>query len=596
MPYSLHSNQQNNRLYLAAALCTTLSACANLPAPMPPSTQHISIPEAAPASAIPPLSVTTPLPPPPQPGKAAERYSIVVNNVLAQEILFALARDAKLNIEIHPGITGTVTMNLIDRTLPEILDAIARQVDMRYELNGGSLAIMPDTPFLKSYQIEYPNIARNAKNSINMSTSIAVIGKGQGIGGGSNGSTSNIDNISDNRFWETLTENIKDLLRETDKKLPEGSSETVTEQNNQQQITPQTGTTATDATGKKSALATLPAQIQSQNTSRARRVTYREAAYVIANPETGLISVRATARQHATVREFIDKVMNNARRQILLEATIVEVTLSSQYQQGINWSLLSNIGLSLIQTSVVPPVTATVQTTGILRFTNPGTGKFNLSGAIQFLETFGKLHVLSSPKLSVLNNQTGLVKAVDEHVYFTIEVTAGTTTGTTITAPTYTTTIHTVPVGVMMYVTPQIGGDAEVTLNLRPTITRILGYMPDPNPVLALNTTQNLIPQIQTREMESILRVRDGEIAVLGGLMQDERAGDSSQVPILGRIPGLGELFKSRNDNNRKTELVIFLRPIILNTESQYDVVHQFKNPVATSEWQQSRLQPGVKP
>ena len=200
--------------------------------------------------------------------------------------------------------------------------------------------------------------------------------------------------------------------------------------------------------------------------------------------------MRATARQHATVREFIDKVMNNARRQILLEATIVEVTLSSQYQQGINWSLLSNIGLSLIQTSVVPPVTATVQTTGILRFTNPGTGKFNLSGAIQFLETFGKLHVLSSPKLSVLNNQTGLVKAVDEHVYFTIEVTAGTTTGTTITAPTYTTTIHTVPVGVMMYVTPQIGGDAEVTLNLRPTITRILGYMPDPNPVLALNTTQ----------------------------------------------------------------------------------------------------------
>ena len=594
-------NENRNRLpfHILTALCVSLSACAHLPKAMPPSEQHISIPEAAPASTIPPLSVTAPLPPPPQPGKAAERYSIVVNNVLAQEILFALARDAKLNIEIHPGITGTVTMNLIDRTLPEILDAIARQVDMRYELNGGNLAILPDSPFLKNYQIEYPNVARNAKNGINMSTSIAVIGKGQGASGsGSNGSNSSIDNVSDNQFWATLTENIKDLLRETDKKLPEGTSETLTEQNTQQQITPQTGTTATDATGKKSALATLPAQIQSQNTSRARRVTYREAAYVIANPEAGLISVRATARQHATIREFIDKIMNNARRQVLIEATIVEVTLSDQYQQGINWSLLTNFGLSLTQVAVPQVITTPVSTVGTLSFVNPGNGKANLSGLVQLLENFGKLHVLSSPKLSVLNNQTGLVKVVDESVYFTVEATAGTTTGTTITAPTYTTTVHTVPVGFMMYVTPQIGVDTEVTLNLRPTITRILSYANDPNPALTNPVTGvrtiNQIPQIQTREMESILRVRDGEIAVLGGLMQDERRGDTSQIPGLGSIPGLGELFKSRNDTNRKTELVIFLRPVILNTESQYDAIHRFKNPATTAEWQPSRQE--VKP
>jgi general secretion pathway protein D len=517
----------------------------------------------------------------------------VVNNVLAQEILFALAKDAKLNIEIHPGISGTVTMNLIDRTLPEILDAIARQVDMRYELNGGNLAIMPDSPFLKSYQIEYPNVARNAKNSINMSTSIAVIGKSQGASGGSNGSTSNIDNISNNDFWGTLTENIKDLLRETDKKLPEGASETVTEQNNQQQITPQTGTTATDVTGKKSAIATLPAQIQSQNTSRARRVTYREAAYVIANPETGIISVRATSRQHAYVREFIDKVMNNAHRQVLIEATLVEVTLSDQYQQGIDWSLARTLGLSLTQTSPVGALAAM----GTISYTNNGAarGMFDLTGSIKLLETFGKLHVLSSPKLSVLNNQTGLVKVVDESVYFTIDVTQGTygVNNTPLTLPTYTSTIHTIPVGFMMYITPQIGADSEVTLNLRPTITRILSYAKDPNPALinqatpALSVT-NLIPQIQTREMESILRIRNGDIAVLGGLMQDTRSGNTSQIPGLASILGLGELFKARTDTNTKTELVIFLRPVILNPESQYNVVHQFKDPVSDKEWQQN--------
>ncbi len=594
----MHLSQNSNKCSrMLIALCIPLMACSHLPKSLPPSDQHITLPPAPAPGVIPPLSDAAPLPPPPMKTKPAERYSVVVNGVLAQEILFALARDAKLNIEIHPNITGTVTMNLIQRTLPEILDAIARQVDMRYELKGSNLTIMPDSPYLKNYQVEYPNVTRDAKNSINMSTSIAVIGKGQGSSGGSNGSSSNIDNIANNRFWETLTENIKDLLRETDKKLPEGSSETVTEQSNQQQITPQSGTTATDAGGKKSALATLPAQIQSQNTSRARRVTYREAAYVIANPETGVIAVRATSRQHASVREFIDKVISNARRQVLIEATIVEVSLSNQYQQGIDWALLRTLGLSLQQIS---PAAATAAM-GTISYTNNGAarGMFDLSGSIKLLETFGKLHVLSSPKLSVLNNQTSLLKVVDESVYFTIEVTAGTynqTTGGLITAPTYTTTVHTVPVGFMMYVTPQIGADAEVTLNLRPTITRILSYANDPNPALAQYNIVNRIPQIQTREMESILRVRNGDIAVLGGLMQDTRNGSTSQIPGLGSAPGLGELFKSRNDSNGKSELVIFMRPVILNQASQFDIVRQFKDPAATPEWQKATTQAEVQP
>lgn len=578
---------------LLAALCISLSACTHLPKAIAPSDQHITLPRSTTPGIIPPLADIAPLPPPPKVTRAAERYSIVVNNVLAQEILFALARDAKLNIEIHPSITGTVTMNLLDRTLPEILDAIARQVDMRYELNGANLAIMPDNPFLKSYQIEYPNVARDAKNSINMSTSIAVIGKSEG-GGGSNGSSSNIDNISKNDFWKTLTENIKDLLRETDKQLPEGVNET-------EQYNPQPA--ASQPAAGQSAVSALPAQIQPQNTSRARRVTYREAAFVIANPETGIISVRATSRQHATVREFIDKVINNARRQVLIEATIVEVSLSNQYQQGIDWSLLTNFGLSITQVAATQLVTSPVATIGTIRFNNPGTGKANLSGLVQLLENFGKLHVLSSPKLSVLNNQTGLVKVVNETVYFTVDVTlaAPVAVGTTPGRDTFVSNIHTVPVGFMMYVTPQIGADSEITLNLRPTITRIRGYATDPVSALIAASTgitipPNLIPQIQTREIESILRVRNGDIAVLGGLMQDERQGDTSQIPGIGGLPGLGELFKARNDTNTKTELVIFLRPIILNQESQYDVVRQFKNPTATAEWQQSARQTGGTP
>jgi general secretion pathway protein D len=150
----------------------------------------------------------------------------------------------------------------------------------------------------------------------------------------------------------------------------------------------------------------------------------------------------------------------------------------------------------------------------------------------------------------------------------------------------------------MMYVTPQIGGDSEITLNLRPTITRILSYANDPNPVLAQNNPPilNRIPQIQTREMESIMRVRNGDIAVLGGLMQDTRAGDTNQIPGLGSIPGLGELFKARTDKNTKSELVVFLRPVILNQESQFDLVRQFKDPASTPEWQKTIQKTEVKP
>jgi MSHA biogenesis protein MshL len=565
---------------LIIASCLFLGACTDLPQAIPTSTLHIApgAPEAS--DDIPPLVNTSPLPNPPQAVSSAERYSVVVNNVLAQEILFALARDAKLNIEIHPGITGTVTMNLIDCTLPEILDAISRQVDMRYEMDGRNLSIMPDTPYLKTYRIEYPNVARDAKNSINMSTNIAVIGKSEGAAAGSNGANSTIANLSNNDFWKTLTENIKDLLRETDKKLPEGSSETVTEQNNQQQVTP------LGSEPKKRQPAALPAQIQSQNTSRARRVTYREAASVIANPEAGIISVRATSRQQASVRRFIDKVLANARRQVFIEATIVEVELSDQYQQGINWSLLRALGLSLQQTSTVPPPVSPVTALGTISYANPGKlGSFSLNGSIQLLENFGKTHVLSSPTLSVLNNQTSLLKVVDELVYFTIDVTQGSysTAGALLTSPTYTSTIHTVPIGFMMYVTPEVGGDEEVTLNLRPTITRILGYVPDPNPALinpvnpALSVS-NLIPEIQTREMESILMVHNGDIAVLGGLMQDTSSGNTGQIPGISRMPALGELFKARNDTNRKTELVVFLRPVILNQGSQTELIRNFRS------------------
>jgi len=173
-----------------------------------------------------------PLPRPKATGKT-ETYSVVVNNVKVHDLLFALARDARLNVDIHPGISGNVTLNAIDQTLPQLLNRIARQVDMRFELDGPNLAVMPDSPYLRHYKIDYVNMSRDVTGTVSTNTQISTsaLSATAATSGGSNTSRIQIENKSRNRFWESLEKNLKDLLYETDKIFPEGSTETVTELN-----------------------------------------------------------------------------------------------------------------------------------------------------------------------------------------------------------------------------------------------------------------------------------------------------------------------------------------------------------------------------
>ena len=468
---------------------------------------------------------------------------MVMQNVNVQDLLFALARDAKLNIDIHPAITGVVTMNVRDQTMVEILERVARQVDLRYELQGNNLSILPDTPYLKNYRVEYPNIQRDASTSISTSTNVASTGTAPGGasgGSGSNASTSVISNTANNRFWETLIANVRDLLRETDKVVPQASAlggdaapasaapatpiAPLAATVGAQAGAPAAGASAARAATPVAAAATVPVA------AAPMRSQFREAASVIASPETGNISVRATQSQHARVGEFLDRVMRSARRQVLIEATIVEVDLSSRFQQGIDWSLVRAGGTSTDPGITIRPTgpASGLQTgglvSGLLKLTRTDYDVFDgrdLTTMLTMLESFGTLRVLSSPKVSVLNNQSSVLKVVDNKVYFTIEVTPGTaaSVGVAATPATYSTTINTVPIGFLMSVTPQVSESGEVTLNLRPTISRITGYASDPNPVLAQNALTNLIPEVQTREMESVMRVQSGGVAMLGGLM-----------------------------------------------------------------------------
>ncbi len=511
-----------------------------------------------------------------------------MQNVDVQELLFALARDARVNIDIHPSISGTVTMNVRDQTLTEVLDRVARQVDMRYELQGNSLSILPDGPYLKSYRIDYPNIQRNSSNVISTSTKIASSGaapSSDAASSGSNSSTAEIGTKSNNNFWDTLVGNVRDMLRETDKVLPDTSTAGAGGGGGAAELAAPTAATGAQggSAGASNASGAGAGKAQSS------RTVFREAAAVMANPEAGYISVRATQLQHRKVADFLDRVMQSARRQVLIEATIVEVDLSNRYQQGIDWSLIKPGGTAFDSSFSVRPAgpSAGLQTGGLvstltsLTLTGPSIFKgYDLTGMLNMLESFGTLRVLSSPKISVLNNQSSVLKVVDNKVYFTLSVTPGTpaSAGVAAVAATYNTTISTVPIGLLMSVTPQISESGEVILNLRPTISRITGYAYDPSPALALAGVSNRIPEVQTREMESVLRVQSGGIAILGGLMQDSRNNNSDEVPLLNRLPGLGNLFKYRDEASKKTELVIFLRPTVLQDGSADADIQKFRS------------------
>ena len=541
----------------------------------------------------------------PKAAAKAESYSVSVRNIAVQDLLFALARDAKINVDIHPGINGIVTINAIDQTLQQILTRIAKQVDMRWELDGPNLVVMQDSPFLRNYKVDYVNMSRDVSGTVSINTQIAststsASGGAASSGGGNNSSTS-VKSSAQNNFWQSLEKNLKDILRESDKILPEGSSETVIERSDQQATTGTGvagGASSSRAGNQTTSLAASPnpASLQQQGTTVVKRTTFREAASIIVNPEAGVVVVRATARQHEKVQEYLDLVLMNARRQVIIEATIAEVNLSDRYQQGINWQSLRSLrpgapqaGFSIAQNQTGLPVpdpfaaaagsfTAPTPFSFLLNYVAPGMG---ISSTLSLLETFGKVKVLSSPKISVLNNQTAMLKVVNNVVYFLIK--NDSTTTTTGTTNNFTSTPQSVSVGLVMSVTPQISENGSILLNVRPTISSLQGAgKTDPTPGLAV---PNVVPEIQTREMESMLRLSDGEVAVMGGLMEDRVNYTSNEIPGLGGLPGIGNFFRNRDDTSTKTELVIFLKPTIIRDPSINGDYRSFANQLPGKEF-----------
>ncbi len=353
------------RRALIIVLLSMLGACASMSEPISRE-GHL---QAAPAGArlIPAPVNDNPILSPPQPVPEIETFNISVTDVPVQELLFSLSRDAKLNVDIHPGVQGRVTLNVVEQTFPQILKRISNQVDLSYVLDGPNLIIAPDLPYLQSYRVDYVNMSRDNISSVNVATQIATTGAAAVANtaggsssnissGGNNNSLTRVSSISNNRFWETLRQNIQAILGE-DRDSDKSSS-------------------------------------------------------VIVNAESSLLTVRANSRQQDQIQRYLDQVLVNAQRQVLIEATVVEVELNDDYQLGVDWSLLTDGKDGLSFTQSLLGANLTDPPFSLLEFTNIDGKYGDISAAVRSLQVFGDVKVLSSPKIMAINNQTALLSTI----------------------------------------------------------------------------------------------------------------------------------------------------------------------------------------
>jgi len=448
---------------------------------------------------------------------ARHRVSVDAARVPLDSLLFLLAREAALELHPHALFDTPITYRADDRPLAEVLDQLAAQSAFAWRIDGDRLVVRTPAAYADSYPVDYLNVERTTRGRVGLATRVGTLNSGgQGGMGGDGGAIANssdtlIENVSEHRFWASLATDLDSLL-------------------------------ADEASG--GARASL-------------------------NRDAGLVTVFASPGLHATVRTHLERVQRLARRQVLIEASVVEVSLSDRYEAGIDWQVLAN-GINGLSAAQVFGGLPGVNADSVARLAPPAAlvglvheGSAGSVGAtLSLLERFGKVRILSRPRIIALNNQSSVLKVVDNRVYFTVNVERRFDDDRE--EITTESEIHTVPVGLVMNVTPQIGADDEVMLNVRPTLSRILGFVDDPNPELALADVRNGVPEIQVRELESMLSVASGDVAIIGGLMQDATRDDDLGVPGLSRLPLVGRLFSRTARTRERSELLIVLRPTVL--------------------------------
>lgn len=534
-----------------------------------------------------PLSVTVDKAPPPvpqlaeilaapRPPKIGETQLVsisVTDDVPLKDVLLELAKLADVDIELDAGIAGGISFIAKEKPFNEVVDRIANLANLRYSMKNGVLRVERDTPFIKSYAVDFLNLDRESESTVNLSTNVlstSVSGSSGGSSGSASGvttgSTSKVSAKTKGDFWDSLKTGLDQII--SYQPAQRVSSSTLQADADTSMLTgaAQGGGAAAPAAAAQ-AIAT-PAE-PAGGTGNTKQYTL--------NRQAGILTFNGTSKQQELVETLLDKLKSNSSAQVLIEAKILEVDLNEQYKTGINWSAVGNqvggagtfntVGNALTTASDVASISVT---------------KGDFSALLSAVETFGTTRTLSSPRLHAINNQPSTLTFATNKVYFQLKIdkTSSTTSSssTAITDTTVSSTLQTVPVGIMMSIMPSIDLEHnEVTLSVRPTLSSTSGEgVADPAVVFAakeadITDVQNIIPEIQVRELDSTVRMKSGETMVIGGLMQQTAENSDKGVPFVSRVPLFGNLFKdvSRNSNNK--ELVLLIKATIIGNNSSLD-------------------------
>ena len=457
---------------------------------------------------------------------AEKRLQIAASGVAAEQFFAAIVEDSPYSIAIHSDVSGAITLNLKDVTIDETLDVVGSLYGYDIRRQGRVIQVYPAGIRTETIPLNYLYVKRIG----NSSTSINSGGVSENDPNSSSNSSNNNQNSSSNNSNNGSNRNSQN-----------GSSGINISTENESDFWTELKETLTALVGSESGRS------------------------VIISPQAGLVTIRALPSEIAAVKRFITTTEEHLRRQVIIEAKIMEVTLNDDYQQGVKWEqVLSHIESTDIGFSTSGGIAGNVISSAIGGTTSLSFLNKDFSGVIELLSTQGNVQVLSSPRITATNNQKAIIKVGNDE-YFVTDVSSTTTTGTSTTT---TPEIDLTPFfsGIALDVTPQIDANGEVILHIHPSVT----LTAEQTKTIKLSDQDIVLPLAQSsvRESDTIIRAKSGEIVVIGGLIETRKTDLESKTPFLGDIPVFGELFKSKSESVQKKELVILLKPIVIGHDT----------------------------
>ncbi len=465
-------------------------------------------PSAVQASLIPPLSSSLNV-------GSGPRFDVSAKDMPAREFFLSLMEGAGQNLVVHPDVTGNITFSLRRVTLEEVLAAVRDSYGYDFRRSSYGYQILPNRAITRSYNLNYLNLQRVGVSDTRVSSGQVVSDESESSNS-DNGSSSSDSSVTTLNASQVTTSSNVDFWREV-----------------------------------REVVAMIVGGEQGNS--------------VVVNPQASLLVVRANSADQENVARFLEQAQHSLQRQVILETKILEVQLNDGFQAGISWEQLgSDVSAGISGEALDGP-------TGIGGVFSSVLSLGDFTGLIQLLQTQGEVRVLSSPRISTLNNQKAVIK-VGTDEFFVTEVSSSSTTTTAagVTEPTQDITLTPFFSGISLDVTPQIDQNDVVTLHVRPTVSRVQ----DQNKTIVLGEDNvfNLPLALSTsRQSDSIVRARSGQVVVIGGLLQSTNENDDAEVPWASTLPLVGNLFKQQRKALQKSELVILMRPQVVSDEVWLD-------------------------